>query len=301
MPRTDQEPISVFTISPSTEFTTFVLEQVRGAEGMAADGSTTDLKTALEEVKDVEPNVVVLDKALVGNLVRLSKRIRAGTVSARIVLAGHTVSATEARFLFQAGVNGFLTKPELDVELLPTLSAVADQKTRFSPQVRDNLRSHGEIGPFLNSPLPEVPEDMKESLQEVGYSREPYSYRRNPALEEFRQLSDTKGLFAPFRFAIHLGILPVSDVSELVPRMSSMSDSYKTCLREYLRCVPSTRGAEVIEYDHINFNATVSNARARLESPSYAELIQAAAASGLLSFDEIGSRELIRPRRSISR
>lgn len=301
MPRVDQEPITVFTISPSAEFKGFVFEKLEGVGGMVADGSTANLKTALEEVRDVEPNVVILDKAMPGNLVSLAKRIRTRTLSARILLAGQTISATETHFLYQAGVNGFLTKPELETDLLPTIGAAADQKTRFSPQVRNNLRAQGEIGPFLNSPLPQIPDYLVQALEEVGYSTESSAYRGYPEMNEFRTISETEGLYAPFRFAIQMGILPAVDVSDLIPRVGELPESRKKCLREYLRWVPSTQGGEAIFYDRSLFTTLVTTARANLGQPSYVDLILVAANSELLPFDEIGSRVVQRQRGSVRR
>jgi two-component system, NarL family, response regulator NreC len=99
-------------------------------------GEAGSRSTALEQIRALQPDVVVMDIHLPGeNGIEISAQLLAEFPHTKIIiLSGDTELATVQKAL-QVGVSGYLTKNDPPEEIVCAINAVMDQRIHLCPEV----------------------------------------------------------------------------------------------------------------------------------------------------------------------
>ena len=129
------------------------LAQLIGRESdLTVCGSTSDISTALQEIKRCQPDMVVVDISLgdIGGLHLLEELTRGYTDLPIMVLSGHNESLYAERCL-RAGARGYIMKTKPFEEILSSIRAVLSGAIYVSENIRSaflNKLSAGQGNPY---------------------------------------------------------------------------------------------------------------------------------------------------------
>jgi DNA-binding NarL/FixJ family response regulator len=99
-------------------------------------GSCADGRTALDLVRTLSPNVIVMDIGMPDlNGVEATRRIRAEFPEARVIALSTHTDARYVKHMLEAGACGYVLKIAAHAELVQAVRAAAAGKTYLSPEV----------------------------------------------------------------------------------------------------------------------------------------------------------------------
>lgn len=103
-------------------------------------GDATDALEALEKIKGLKPDLILVDIGLTGmNGIELTKRIRALLPETHILILSMHKESLYAERALRAGANGYIMKRESGEELISAIRHVLDGQTYVSKEFNEML------------------------------------------------------------------------------------------------------------------------------------------------------------------
>lgn len=103
---------------------------------MCVAGEAADGREALDQVRLVSPDVVVMDIHLPGeNGIEISRRIRSEFPSVKIIALSSDSDMHLIQNALQAGISGYVIKASAPEELIRSIAEVMDHKVYLCPEV----------------------------------------------------------------------------------------------------------------------------------------------------------------------
>lgn len=107
-----------------------------GAPDIDVVGKATDGRTAVELVKSLKPDVVVMDVGLPElNGVEATRRIQAQHQKVKVIALSAHADQLSVRHMLDAGANGYVLKIAAHDELLRAVRAASSGNTYLSPEI----------------------------------------------------------------------------------------------------------------------------------------------------------------------
>jgi DNA-binding NarL/FixJ family response regulator/predicted negative regulator of RcsB-dependent stress response len=175
-----------------------VLRENGGIEVLAG---CSDGETALDEIRDLRPDVAIVDLNLpVLHGIELVRRIRGESLGTKIIILSGTMDDEIVREVVRAGADAYLLKNGPARHLTDAISYVRDGGQYFSPQLRRDgrdrhlLEEPPRIPPDRNSDASAAWQDEEERLRQDRRARprtaDPTRFRERLREETSRKLRD---------------------------------------------------------------------------------------------------------------
>lgn len=106
-------------------------------------GHATDGKTAIEQIKSLNPDIVILDISMPDlSGIEIVLALRKAGVSSKIVV--YTMSSGEENILrmFNAGISGYILKGDSLEEIVNAIKAAESNSSYYTKIVEDTIRGH---------------------------------------------------------------------------------------------------------------------------------------------------------------
>lgn len=106
-------------------------------------GHATDGETAIEQIKSLEPDIVILDISMPGlSGIDIVLALREAGVSSKIV--AYTMSSGKENILrmFNAGISGYVLKGEPLEDLMDALKSAESNSSYYAKIVEETIREH---------------------------------------------------------------------------------------------------------------------------------------------------------------
>jgi DNA-binding NarL/FixJ family response regulator len=125
---------------------------IRSQVGFKILASSSDAETALRAVREVKPDVVLVDFGLEDyDSLTLTATVRTEAPEARVIVMGILPLQEDVANFVQAGASGFIMKDASLEELFATIRAVADGAEVLPPALTNTLFSQIARGTVANS------------------------------------------------------------------------------------------------------------------------------------------------------
>ena len=109
-------------------------------DGVVIVGDSGDARRAVEEVRALHPDVVLLDIAMPGlSGIDAIPHLLEASPASRIVMLTHHEGGAVVEQALQAGAHGYLSKDSDPAEVGIAVRAVADGRTYLTPRVADSV------------------------------------------------------------------------------------------------------------------------------------------------------------------
>lgn len=140
-----------------------------GTDNFEIVGGVPDGEIALEEIRELRPDVAVVDLNLPKlHGIELVRRLRAETLGTKVLILAGTADDEIVREVVRAGGDGYLLKNGPARHLIDAISYVRDGGQYFSPQ----LRRDGRFRHLLEEP-PRIPEESSRRARGADEYEEP--------------------------------------------------------------------------------------------------------------------------------
>jgi DNA-binding NarL/FixJ family response regulator len=124
-----------------------VLEGIRNAldshPGFVVAGIASDGKSAVEQVRKLEPDILTLDVSMPGlNGVKVAERVKGESPGTRILVYSMNADPGHVRSLFRTGIAGYVLKEEPLGAFMDALETVRNGGTSYSRKIEEILREN---------------------------------------------------------------------------------------------------------------------------------------------------------------
>jgi DNA-binding NarL/FixJ family response regulator len=124
-----------------------VLEGVRNAllehPGVMVTGIASDGKGAVEQVRKLEPDILILDVSMPGlNGVKVAEQVKKDSPGTRILVYSMHADPAYVRSLFRTGIAGYVLKEEPLGVLMDALETIRAGGTSYSRKIEEILREN---------------------------------------------------------------------------------------------------------------------------------------------------------------
>lgn len=168
------KPIRILLVDDHAMFRAGIRALIDAEERLDVVGEASNGDEAVDRVRELKPDVVVMDLSMPGSSgLDATRRIRALGIATQILVL--TVHAEEEYLVpvVEAGASGYLTKTSADTDLLEAIRMVARGQVYLPPAaatllLRRYQQSEAESGPGLEDLSPREQEVL--SLTAEGYS-----------------------------------------------------------------------------------------------------------------------------------
>ncbi|MGC3957100.1 MAG: response regulator transcription factor [Verrucomicrobiota bacterium] len=104
--------------------------------GLCVVGEAGESCSAVEQVRTVQPDVVIMDVHLPGeNGVEISAQLHTEFPHLKVIILSGDIELTTIKKALQAGVSGYLTKNDPPEEVVRALREVMDHRIHLSPEI----------------------------------------------------------------------------------------------------------------------------------------------------------------------
>lgn len=128
---------------------------LRQQPGLHVVGEAAESRFAVEQVRTMQPDVVVMDVHLPGeNGIEISARLRAECPQLKVVILSSDTELATIKKALQAGVTGYLTKNDPPEEVVRAIHQVMDHRIHLSPEISGLVAQD-----YAKTLIPQPPED----------------------------------------------------------------------------------------------------------------------------------------------
>ncbi len=251
---------------------------------------TTLLEDSFYELSSDHPHVVVVDKALPYSLRTIAQGFQGTHPSPRLVLVGATLSKSEV-LRFQSEFTAFVTKDELPLDLDMAIEAASGRRRYLSPNVAQLFEEVSDD--YLDQKPPRITENMIRALRYkvAGHGgKTTQGFDITAQMAQFKRSTETTGSFAPFRAAIHLGLIEPLPQDESVEKTKSLIPEQREAVGDYLRYKDPRYGYRNPHPQAVLYNNRVNSAKSILGTPTPFALMCLAVNAGIVELDEVGTK-----------
>jgi DNA-binding NarL/FixJ family response regulator len=119
----------VLVVDDHDDWRNFVCSLLKRQTGLRVVGEAADGSEAIQKIKDLQPDLIVLDLGLPGlNGLEVALQIRELSPRSKVLMVTQMRAADVAEEAFRRGVLGYVVKSEAADELLPAIEAVLQGK-----------------------------------------------------------------------------------------------------------------------------------------------------------------------------
>jgi len=152
--KTGSRPLRVFVVEDHALVREGIVMLINAQTDMNVVGSAGDGENAWRSLREVMPDVVVLDVALPQlNGAQVAARIKAGCSGVRVLGLSAYGDAAHVRAFVEAGASGYVLKHAAAQELCEAIRTVAKGGTFFAPETAP-LVGEGEAGQVFEDDVP---------------------------------------------------------------------------------------------------------------------------------------------------
>lgn len=175
--KTEDRPLRVFVAEDHALVREGIVMLINAQADMEVVGSAGDGESAWRTLREVMPDVAVLDVALPQlNGAQVAARVKAACPGVRVLGLSAYGDAAHVRAFVEAGALGYVLKHAAAQELCEAIRTVASGGTHFSSDVP--LSGEGEAGQVFESDIPLSPREVEVvRLVAWGYSNKDIAAR----------------------------------------------------------------------------------------------------------------------------
>jgi DNA-binding NarL/FixJ family response regulator len=136
--------IKVLIADDHSLFIEGLLALISKVEGISISGTATNGRTALELIREIEPDVAVLDISmpeLTG--LEIIEALRGSGIATKFIIVTMHASPTMAEKVLKLGASGYLLKENAFSDLLYAIRTVGGGGTFITPSIAGNLFEYG--------------------------------------------------------------------------------------------------------------------------------------------------------------
>ncbi|MCA8971384.1 MAG: response regulator transcription factor [Planctomycetes bacterium] len=172
-PSSDHTPVSIYLVEDGSLVRAGFRALLEQKPGIEVVGENSDAREAVREVRNIKPDVVVMDITMPGlSGVDAISPIKAASPSTKVLMASHHQGFQFVRQALKAGADGYVTKNSNADEFLFAIDAVRKGDSYVSPKVAgalvESLRSED---PIAMSPLESLTAREREVLQLIAIGK----------------------------------------------------------------------------------------------------------------------------------
>lgn len=151
-----------------------VIEGLRKLLTTAGDivviGEAHDASGALEQARNLKPDVILLDLRMPGaNGVQATRRLREQEVASAVIILTSYGDQAYVRQALEAGADGYLLKTTPSEELIAAIRSTLRGRRQLSPELLDGvLREYGGLARESNRRSADLSEDDREILRRAS-------------------------------------------------------------------------------------------------------------------------------------
>jgi DNA-binding NarL/FixJ family response regulator len=151
-----------------------VIEGLRKLLTTAGDivviGEAHDASGALEQARNLKPDVILLDLRMPGaNGVQATRRLREQDVASAVIILTSYGDQAYVRQALEAGADGYLLKTTPSDELIAAIRSTLRGRRQLSPELLDGvLREYGGLARESNRRSADLSEDDREILRRAS-------------------------------------------------------------------------------------------------------------------------------------
>lgn len=151
-----------------------VIEGLRKLLTTAGDivviGEAHDASSALEQARNLKPDVILLDLRMPGaNGVQATRRLREQEVASAVIILTSYGDQAYVRQALEAGADGYLLKTTPSEELIAAIRSTLRGRRQLSPELLDGvLREYGGLARESNRRSADLSEDDREILRRAS-------------------------------------------------------------------------------------------------------------------------------------
>jgi DNA-binding NarL/FixJ family response regulator len=151
-----------------------VIEGLRKLLTTAGDivviGEARDASGALEQARNLKPDVILLDLRMPGaNGVQATRRLREQDVASAVIILTSYGDQAYVRQALEAGADGYLLKTTPSEELIAAIRSTLRGRRQLSPELLDGvLREYGGLARESNRRSADLSEDDREILRRAS-------------------------------------------------------------------------------------------------------------------------------------
>lgn len=151
-----------------------VIEGLRKLLTTAGDivviGEAHDASGALEQARNLKPDVILLDLRMPGaNGVQATRRLREQDVASAVIILTSYGDQAYVRQALEAGADGYLLKTTPSEELIAAIRSTLRGRRQLSPELLDGvLREYGGLARESNRRSADLSEDDREILRRAS-------------------------------------------------------------------------------------------------------------------------------------
>lgn len=128
--------IRVLVVDDDDEFREAVVAMLEQAQFIEVVGAVSDGRSAIVEVKNVRPDVVLMDINMPGfDGLTATKFISEVSPATKIIAVSSYVDGGHVKSMLDAGAAGYLSKTRIHSDLLPAIHAVDGEQLFMSPNI----------------------------------------------------------------------------------------------------------------------------------------------------------------------
>jgi two-component system NarL family response regulator len=151
-----QEPIRVFIVDDNRLLREGLVSMLADQEGVVVLGAAASGRKALEQIKDLRPEVALIDIGMPGkDGIEVTQTLRKDLPEVKVIILGMVDLTDEIMACIEAGAAGYVLKEASFAYLVETIRSVHRGESFVSPQMAASLFSR--IAELAGERLPRIP------------------------------------------------------------------------------------------------------------------------------------------------
>jgi DNA-binding NarL/FixJ family response regulator len=151
-----QEPIRVFIVDDNRLLREGLVSMLAEQEGVVVLGAAASGRKALEQIKDLRPQVALIDIGMPGkDGIEVTQTLRKVLPEVKVIILGMVDLTDEIMACIEAGAAGYVLKEASFAYLIETIRSVHRGESFVSPQMAASLFSR--IAELAGERLPRIP------------------------------------------------------------------------------------------------------------------------------------------------